>query len=614
MPPPSREICDSEDEDDMLSPPPESDARVATFHRGEIVPVSFDMQTSDPSTSSTGEQLRQAHLDLMAPTQQVPSGHSNELASSASPRYAGAKRRLTDVAASQPATLPRPKRVKTSPTVSSQHPSNGTIPGPTFPDPSDESARATGDTIPGQTFPDCTPLDTHIAQVTSSTAARNVVTRQTPPVDESHSSHLTPWSISAAGDSSAQAQPSNGQSSAPAQNEASGALLPSSSSQDDFAGFPIEAYKPRPSRSRSEGTALDAPVDYSVVPEKAGKLKSIKSKRSKTIAHSPVKSGSQEDTTDGPKLFPDHPILQAPEFEALSPPLAGIVYEGLADIPCGLEMDQNLPLTVDGSTGEGIVKAPTAAQAKKAARAAAAAAKKATKATGKRGRPRKISAPDPVDDADELGHDDQTQAHGTKCDIQVVIAQPSPQANSKHDVKSILHALNQKFPSNPVGSSRPTLTVDEEDKKQGGNNATVASPPENVDEDLAETIEVKVAPKRRGRPKAATTKAKAAAKAATLVTAESEALAETSAKTVSDSNAVNVPDGPIVQEHAPGRDSVSPAETHTDLVAKTPMTAEIKGAAVAKSSPLPGLKGGPRYRVGLSRTQRMPSLLKVMRK
>jgi len=52
---------------------------------------------------------------------------------------------------------------------------------------------------------------------------------------------------------------------------------------DDFltAGIPEEQYKPRPSRSRSSKPNLEQPIDYSVIPEKAGRRGT---RRSKMIA------------------------------------------------------------------------------------------------------------------------------------------------------------------------------------------------------------------------------------------------------------------------------------------------------------------------------------------
>ena len=59
---------------------------------------------------------------------------------------------------------------------------------------------------------------------------------------------------------------------------------------DDFltAGIPEEQYKPRPSRSRSSKPNLEQPIDYSIIPEKAGRRGT---RRSKMIATANNASG-----------------------------------------------------------------------------------------------------------------------------------------------------------------------------------------------------------------------------------------------------------------------------------------------------------------------------------
>ncbi|KAF1347123.1 hypothetical protein BDV97DRAFT_233534 [Delphinella strobiligena] len=584
MAPPLNEVCDSEDEEEILSAVIRNvDHRVATdpSGKGVVLPAELDLKASaENSTASTGELLRQAHLDLMAPTQPAIDVAVPE--TSTSPEMNRTKRRLsvTDAAPPPSSNRGKLKRIKTSPAVTSRRSSqdqasisprdeaatSDTIPGDPFPCQMTPGNAIPGDTIPGDTYP---PGYSREGQTPVPRAHKKLI-QQTP--SEHKSSSLTPWSESAVGDSSARGSDHDNSSEPPR-------------SDDHLIGLPKEQYKPRPSRSRSDKVTVELPLDYSTRPEK-----STKAKRARTIDHSPLKAGAEPEI--GPRLFPKNPILQAPEFEALSPPSAACIRVGLVQIPELSRLD--LPQTVSETS---LDVRSSSTQAKNAAGKPASGRK--------RGRPRKNPLPEPIEDDLTLGQLVKTthSQKGSKGDVQV----PGDQHAQK-----ILQALAQKFPAQPAQSPEDAYQGEHMHDQKGGGEVRESSA----------TTKASTA-----KAKATATKAKTAATKAKTAASKAAAKAQELALTKEDS-----PDP--VREKAEPAQAVSDAkeqkaeaeETDSDEketkqalekgeseATKTPAQA-IKKPTTARSSPAtPSWQNRPIHRVGLSKTQKTQSLLKVFR-
>ncbi|KAG9953201.1 hypothetical protein KCU85_g1392, partial [Aureobasidium melanogenum] len=236
MPPRSNEILDSEDEDDLVAvkPPP----LVATTPSGEDAPVDMDV---DQSTASTEELLRRAQVALMAPTQEdVPVVNFSDLAATSvdtSPSSTNKKRPLLDTDP-QPRSSGKLKRIKIVTKPESEDTSADVYDVPHIP-PFD----GTNDTIPGPTLPSAAGHDLLNPTRTPKPRLRNSSQNQHSSSDQMNS--LTPWS---------------------------GTAIASSDkiSSDDAIGLPKEMYIPRPSRSRS-AQVDNSHIDYAQNVEKATK-------------------------------------------------------------------------------------------------------------------------------------------------------------------------------------------------------------------------------------------------------------------------------------------------------------------------------------------------------
>lgn len=212
MPPRHREILDSEDEDDLVVAAP---TLVATRSSGGDAPV--DMAV-DHSTASTEELLRRAQLALMAPTQEdAPVVNLSDLAATSvdtSPSSTHKKRPLED--APQPRSSGKLKRIKIVTKPEPQFESSDSNNPPILP------FDGTNDTIPGPTLPSAAGLDNE--NKTPKPRQRNSSQQHTSSAGSLN--NLTPWSGTALGSSD-------------------------KINSDDAIGLPKEMYVPRPSRSRS---------------------------------------------------------------------------------------------------------------------------------------------------------------------------------------------------------------------------------------------------------------------------------------------------------------------------------------------------------------------------
>ncbi|KAI5252746.1 hypothetical protein E4T42_03213 [Aureobasidium subglaciale] len=236
-------IQDSEDEDDLVTVA--APAAVATLTRcGEEVPNDID----DQSSASTAELLRRAQVALMAPTQEdVPVVNFSDLAATSvatSPASSHKKRPVSDTDP-EPRSSGKLKRIKIVTKPESRYSSTDLLlsaPVPPF--------DGTNDTIPGPTLPSA--AGHHVVHEKRTPKPRNRNSSQHSSADQTN--NLTPWS---------------------------GTVLGSSDrlNSDDAIGYPKELYNPKPSRSRSAQVDTSH-IDYTMVVEKA--VKKGKPKRSAT--------------------------------------------------------------------------------------------------------------------------------------------------------------------------------------------------------------------------------------------------------------------------------------------------------------------------------------------
>jgi hypothetical protein len=216
MPPRFSEILDSEDEDDLVVAAP---TLVATAASGEDAPLDMD---ADQSTASTEELLRRAQLNLMAPTQEdAPVVNFSDLAATsvdASPSSTHKKRPLDDTHP-QPRSSGKLKRIKIVTKPEPQYYSSD-FANPSLIAPFD----GTNDTIPGPTLPSAAGFDGVNEHKTPKPRQRKPSQQHPSSADQMNS--LTPWSGTALGSSD-------------------------NITPEDAVGLPKEMYVPRPSRSRS---------------------------------------------------------------------------------------------------------------------------------------------------------------------------------------------------------------------------------------------------------------------------------------------------------------------------------------------------------------------------
>ncbi|CAC9889864.1 unnamed protein product [Aureobasidium pullulans] len=599
MPPRFSEILDSEDEDDLVAV--KAPSAVATFTSGEDAPVDLGV---DHSSASTAEQLRRAHLALMAPTQEDgPVVNFSDLAATSaatSPSSTHKKRSLIETNP-EPRSSGKLKRIKIVTKPSSQNsPTDLIIPPPILP------FDGTSDTIPGPTLP----------------SLRNSSQQQSSSADQNS---LTPWSGTALGSSD-------------------------KINSDDAVGLPKEMYQPRPSRSRS-AQVDNSHVDYTMVVEKA--IKKAKPKRSIT--------DTADNITSEP-MFPKHPIDQAPPFERLSPSPESPTFEQ------SIQLDSTVP--------ESIQEHPSSSKSSKSTKRAAATkppakrgrpkkqviedeedelapeedvsiAKPKTPKSSSRTEVQVVieSRPDPALAASVLA---QLRQHKSREPTPKLPPEPlaeellsePPQAEPFDDVNAE-HAQDEDESEDDVVKPKPTARI----KAQAKSKAKSKTPEPvykeedaSVHEDEDEVEEEVVKPKSRGKGKSRA-KPKARGKAVKAVVApdppsdhEEEAPEpplvdddeESEADHISEAEEDSEEGSPKPKAKAKSKAKPEPkskakpktpkpaiAEAPTPAAIATPKVATVKKDA--KSSAKPSWQQST-YRVGLSKTQRIPSLLKVFKK
>ncbi|KAH0340750.1 hypothetical protein KCU81_g6638, partial [Aureobasidium melanogenum] len=636
MPPRFNEILDSEDEDDLVAvkPPP----LVATTPSGEDAPVDMDV---DQSTASTEELLRRAQVALMAPTQEdVPVVNFSDLAATSvdtSPSSTNKKRPLLDTDP-QPRSSGKLKRIKIVTKPESEDASADVYDVPHVP-PFD----GTSDTIPGPTLPSAAGHDLLNPTRTPKPGLRNSSQNQHSSSDQMNS--LTPWSGTAVASSD-------------------------KINSDDAIGLPKEMYIPRPSRSRS-AQVENSHIDYALNVEKAAKKSRPKRSITDSADHSTSASIFPEHPIDQAPEFerlsptPDAGHLKnSPQLASTVPESVQAPFSSAKSSKSGKkstntkqpgkrgrprknvivdEEDELAQENVTSSTTKTPASAKTEVQVviepkSESSLAATVYAQlqqrsreSTTKPLDEQPPPEDISAQsqeanaetvkaEPLQ-ADEESEDEivkpRTNAR-TKAKAKSKAKSKTPEPVYKEDDESE-HEVYDEY-SQEVIKTKPKSKAKPKAKAKARGKAAKAvvepDPPSDHDEDTPEQPLVddhesaadqiseaeedsaeEESPKPRSKAK---TKAKPEPKS--KATAKSEPVAPEPAA------ATPKPSPPIPQAETPKPAAV---EVATSAAVVTPTVATIKKDA--KSSTKPSWQQST-YRVGLSKTQRIPSLLKVFKK
>ncbi|KAK6000950.1 hypothetical protein QM012_003033 [Aureobasidium pullulans] len=637
MSPRFNEILDSEDEDDLVAvkPPP----LVATFPSGEDAPIDMDV---DQSTASTGELLRRAQIALMAPTQEdVPVVNFSDLAATSvdtSPSSTNKKRPLLDTDP-QPRSSGKLKRIKIVTKPESRHNSaEFDIPPPIPP------FDGTSDTIPGPTLPSAAGHDMFNERMTPKPRQRNSSQNQQSSSDQMKS--LTPWS---------------------------GTAVASSDriNSDDAIGLPKEMYIPRPSRSRSAQVDTSH-IDYSTTVEKAVKKSRPRRSITDTADHSTSASIFPEHPIDQAPEF--ERLSPTPETVHLknSPHLASTVPESVQAPSSSAKSSRSAKktanakqpakrgrprknVTVDeedelahGSGPSSTTTTKTPASASKTEvqvviepRPDAALAANVLALLRQRTSRESTTKP-----PDEHPPPQDTSAQSHEAITETVKAEPDLEADEESEDEIVMPRTNARTKAkarSKANSKTPEPAYNEDDESEH----------ETYDEYSQEVIKTKA--KSKAKPRAKTKAKDKVAKAAVepdppsdheqdepepplpeedeseadhISEAEedseeestkSKSKAKTKAKPEpkSKANAISKigapattpkPSAPVPQEETPKPAAV---EMATPAAAITPKVTTIKKDA--KSSTKPSWQQST-YRVGLSKAQRIPSLLKVLKK
>lgn len=640
MPPRSNEILDSEDEDDLVAvnAPP----LVATSSSGEDAPVDMDV---DQSTASTEELLRRAQVALMAPTQEdVPVINFSDLAATSvdtSPSSTSKKRPLLDTDP-QPRSSGKLKRIKIVSKPASQDTAADVYnPPPILP------FDGTSDTIPGPTLPSAAGHDVLNATRTSETRQRDSSQNQQSSSDQLNS--LTPWSGTAVASSDR-------------------------NNSDDAIGLPKEMYIPRPSRSRSAQVDTSH-IDYAQIVEKTAKKSRPKCSITDTADHSISASMFPEHPIDQAPEFerlsptPDAPQLknsprlastvpesvQAPSSSAKSSKSANKTANAKQPAKRGrprkdVVVDEEDELAHEDGASSTMTKTPASAKTEVQvvidARPESSLAANILERLRQRSSRESTSKPpdeqvpqegrfasfqevndetvkaDPDSKADEESEDEivmpRTNAR-TKIKVKSKAKSKTPEPVYKEDDDSE-HEVYDEYSQEIIKTKAKSKANTRAKAKAKGKGAkavveldppleheedALEPPPENEDEseaaDHISEAEEDSAEEESPKPKSKT-KAKAKPEP------KSKASVETKAAALEPAAATHKPSPPVPQAETPQPAAV---EVATPAAVVTPKVATIKKDV--KSSAKPSWQQST-YRVGLSKTQRIPSLLKVFKR
>ena len=245
-------IEDSEDEGDLLSP---------VRPRDQAPTVAGTESTSaDRSTDSTETQLRNATLDLIAPSPTIT------MSSSLSP--AENRKRRNTVGEDYEGDSPAKKTKKSKPTRSQSSRSSQ----PLAPEENTHQDVVMDHLVVAPLTGDTVPFGTTSQQLLMQQALQDPATAGQPPPQRATSFQKTPSSHEKSSPMpwSAERSESRTQST---QSRPERVIANDGLNSDDIAvGIPVDQYKPRPSRSRSTQLA-DGAVDLTQNPDKRGKAK-----------------------------------------------------------------------------------------------------------------------------------------------------------------------------------------------------------------------------------------------------------------------------------------------------------------------------------------------------
>jgi hypothetical protein len=644
MPPRFSEILDSEDEDDLVVAAP---TLVATALSGEDAPVDMD---ADQSTASTEELLRRAQLNLMAPTQEdAPVINFSDLAATSvdtSPSSTHKKRPLDDTHP-QPRSSGKLKRIKIVTKPDPQYDSSD-FPNPPLIAPFD----GTNDTIPGPTLPSAAGFDGVNEKKTPEPRQRNSSQHHPSSADQMNS--LTPWSGTALGSSdnitsedavglpkemyvprpsrsrSAQVDNSHVNYSVVVEKAAKNAR-PSRSITDSadhstsapiFPGHPIEKAPEFERLSPTPETSLpkDSTHPASTVPESVQALssstKSSKSNKKAAVTKQPAKRGRPkkkvvEDEEDE-LAHEDEVVTTKPKTPASASKkevqvvidarpnpelLAASIYERLRQqtsrepTPKSLQdqpLKEDMPVPSQTSS-DGQVKAEPELEADESEEEIVIPRSTArTKANAKVRAKAKSKTPEPVykEDDDESEHEvyDEYAEEVVKTKAKSK-AKPKAKPKAKGKGKAT-KAVVEPDPPSDHGEDVPEPRLADDD---GESEADHISEAEEDSEDESPKPKPKAKAKAKPEPK-------------------SKASAKTKAATPKPAASTPKPSLPVHEAETP---TSAPVEVSFPAAVMTPKVATAKKDA--KSSAKPSWQQST-YRVGLSKTQRIPSLLKVFKK
>lgn len=417
-------------------------------------------------------------------------------------------------------------------------------------------------------------------------------------------------------------------------------------SDDKHIGLPKEMCKPRPSRRRA--TEIVEPMDYSVVPEKAAKKRrktadfdaitvddSKRSHNSAQIETSEVTASVEKDETQPEMQLAadkftsnasqeegkERPPLQRrktpkrPTVEPLSPAKAPEL-ESKEDSP-EKEMQQSPPKpSPDGSMSMPPPPLPPSSKKKKLGRSkttiyedhmATGASRKSpslsqqqanrrsvleeqTESSQNKRSKRRTILQDDEDDEDELAKEDPEDEI------------PAPKKRGRP----------AKAPPAKTAKSAKRVLPDSEDEEEDFHDAA-----EEGEEEIEEPPK-----KKRGRPAKAKAPAEAPKQDEPAKSAEPEKATTPSNDTPSLKDNDNSPTKAALEPKDPNREISNRTEEAPDSATKKPMTSTPPSKPNTPTpqkpthSPIKSASSGgvgPQYRVGLSKTRRIPSLLKVIR-
>jgi hypothetical protein len=377
-------------------------------------------------------------------------------------------------------------------------------------------------------------------------------------------------------------------------------------SQDDVlaADIPLEQYKPRPSRSRSQKVSTEEPVDYSVRPEKAAKM----SKRRKTT----TAAASTRSTASVDFLSTPQKVRQICDM-GFTPTSTGRALDQLNG-----DVTQTIDWLISNGMGEDELAQPNTPRRRPASKVSET--DRTTAAGGYQGVD--ISNDQEITASKERNLTTETPTKSpnmntTSTEPNTTIMQPNKDHNKSPKVQVVIHS---KSPT-----SRPAQQVAEpaktSDKMPKRRKTTSDVPDGEVTFETPLQAEVTTGKKKRGRPKktkpvALSTETAMNVVQETLQEQDSEArkVLQTIEPNVTNAAIALQSDGHTskdiqTQAHV---SSIQPSNSPPPGPSRTPE--ESSKPSPKPSSHTSAVKGKTPYRVGLSKRARIAPLLRVVKK